>query len=881
MKFRFFFISILLLWGQVASPQISLEESFSDGDFSINPTWIGQSEKFAVVDNRLQLYDQQATSSNTALLCVPAPTSLNDSTSWNFWIRLDFAPSTANYAKVYLMASEADLTQNIQGYYLKIGGISGTNDALELYRQDGENHQLLLQGSAAALGNQPALARVQITRNKEGLWRLYADYGGGEDLLFEGEVTDTTYSRADYFGWLCQYTSTRNKHFFLDDIKITPLYQDTLPPLLLNVQALSPDSLLLSFDEPLDEASVSNPTHYELSPDIDSPSSAFLNPDDEREVMLKLPQTMQHLQVYSLSANEIRDRAGNTAPEQIRHFTYYNWPQARHCELLITEIMADPSPAIALPEVEYLELYNNSSSPLQLEGYKLIVGNHTKTLPAFLLQADSLLILCKPQDETALSPYGKVLPLPDLPNLTNSGTRLELRNKANETLYALEYQTSWYADSDKDDGGWALEMINPTACCRSKQNWKASDDWRGGSPGQKNASFLAKADTASAKLLSIYPLSKKLLRLEFDKVLNDSSAIEPDKYLIQPAVVIDSIWPEGPHSKNILLQLREEILEKTIYTLQLQSGLTDCLGYSLQQGQSAKFGWPQKPLPGELIINELLYEPQTDGKDFVELYNTSDKIFDLSSLLLANTYANSNAIQALTATKRLLLPGEITALSPEPDDILARYQVARPKCLLKSPLPTLSPPEGELILFYQDQQSELTELERLPYSDQWHNPLLSDTRGISLERLSPMASAEDPNNWSSAAISSGGATPTAENSQRLSFAERQAPQNQQSLFYIEQPFFSPDGDGYQDLLAIRYEIRQAGALVNLLIFDLQGRLCKQLALMLPLATEGTLIWSGESDAGKLLPPGTYIAWAECILADGTVEQHKMSCSLAY
>ncbi len=882
MNMRFFPAGMLaILLALAAQAQTSLEENFSDGNFSENPSWIGESAKFAVFDNRLQLYDQEAASSNTAVLCLPAPTSLDDSTSWTFWIKLDFAPSSSNHAKVFLMASEANLTQPLQGYYLKIGGISGTGDALELYRQDGENHSLLLQGSPDSLGQQPALARVKVTRNREGLWRLYTDYEGGTNWLFEGQTIDTTYARGDYFGWLCQYTSTRNEHFFLDDILITPLYQDTTPPVLLQVEPQSSDSLLLIFDEKLEEVSATHLANYQLSPDIGQPTAAFLDEQDERIVHLLLSQPMKHLHMYSLSAKDIQDGTGNTAAEQIRHFTYYNWPQAQACELLITEIMADPTPPVALPAAEYLELYNNSSSPIQLEQYSLIIGNIDKILPPHLLQPDSFLILCKPEDKEALSVYGNVLPIPDMPKLTNTGTRIEVHNKNRESLHQLTYETSWYADKDKDDGGWSLEMINPAACCRGKENWKASDDLRGGSPGQKNANFLAQADTASAKLLSAYPLSRQLLRLEFDKTLSESSATQLEHYLIEPSLSIDSIWLEEPGSKDLLLLLHTEMQDETLYTLQIQDGLTDCLNYPLQKGQKAHFGWPQMPLAGELVINELLYEPQTGGKDFVELYNTSDKVFDLSRLLLANPYANSNPTQALTATKRLLLPGEIVALSPDPEDLLARYTVPQPQLLLKSPLPTFSPPEGEVTLFYQTEQGELIELERFPYNDQWHNPLLSDTRGISLERLSPSLPANEAGNWSSAATSAGGATPTGENSQRLSFAERQTPKKQKSLFYLEYSFFSPDGDGYQDLLPIRYNIQQTGAWANLLIFDVQGRLCKQLALMLPLGTKGTLLWAGEDDAGQLLPPGTYIAWIECIFADGTVEQHKISCSLAY
>ncbi|MDZ7848102.1 MAG: lamin tail domain-containing protein [Owenweeksia sp.] len=48
------------------------------------------------------------------------------------------------------------------------------------------------------------------------------------------------------------------------------------------------------------------------------------------------------------------------------------------------------------------------------------------------------------------------------------------------------------------------------------------------------------------------------------------------------------------------------------------------------------FALPSLPQAGELIINELLFNPPSGGADFVEIYNHSDKYFDLSNLRLGN-----------------------------------------------------------------------------------------------------------------------------------------------------------------------------------------------------------------------------------------------------
>jgi hypothetical protein len=53
-------------------------------------------------------------------------------------------------------------------------------------------------------------------------------------------------------------------------------------------------------------------------------------------------------------------------------------------------------------------------------------------------------------------------------------------------------------------------------------------------------------------------------------------------------------------------------------------------------------GLPADALPGEWIINEILFNPRPNAFDYVEFYNKSNKIFDASKLYIANR--NSNAV---------------------------------------------------------------------------------------------------------------------------------------------------------------------------------------------------------------------------------------------
>ena len=48
--------------------------------------------------------------------------------------------------------------------------------------------------------------------------------------------------------------------------------------------------------------------------------------------------------------------------------------------LVISEIMADPHPAVALPDAEYIEIFNRGPSPVSLAGYRLLFGDKTEIL---------------------------------------------------------------------------------------------------------------------------------------------------------------------------------------------------------------------------------------------------------------------------------------------------------------------------------------------------------------------------------------------------------------------------------------------------------------------------------------------------------------------
>ena len=74
--------------------------------------------------------------------------------------------------------------------------------------------------------------------------------------------------------------------------------------------------------------------------------------------------------------------------------------------------------------------------------------------------------------------------------------------------------------------------------------------------------------------------------------------------------------------------------------------------------------------------------------------------------------------------------------------------------------------------------------------------------------------------------------------------------------------FSPDNDGMDDLLFIRYHMKEPGYVASIHLFDREGKPVRTLVEKALLGTEGTWSWDGLDYAGHALSAGTYIIFIE-------------------
>ena len=854
-----------------------LSDDFSDGNL-LSPDWQGQTSLFSVTNEELQLTDVNYEGNPTAIY-LDAPTSLGDETTWSFLVRLDFSPSSSNFARIYLSSNAADLSGSLQGYYLQIGGISGSDDALVLYRQDGEggDREIVLSGITGGVGADPAIARVEINRSTGGEWSLLADYTGGNDLQLQGVATDATFDIGQFFGVWCQYTTTRSEDFYFDDFFIDPLYVDTDAPVLLSGEALSATEILLSFNEPIDPASAEITANYNVDQGIGAPIAASWDGSQPNEVTLTLGSPLTSQQSYTITAENMVDLALNVAEAQTVVVDFVDFGEPAAYDVLINEIMAAPpngSSNVLLPSVEYVELFNRSNQPFNLKDWQFSDGGTPKFLTDYTLLPEEYVILLDQDDLDSFPDLENLLGIESFPGLNNTGDDLQLFGPDGLLIHRVPYNVDWYANTDKDDGGWSLELINPNSPCEGQSNWRASDDLLGGTPGAVNSVLALAPDISGPGIVIAFPNSSGTsLVVTFSEGLEAMSAEDVSNYVISSGIQVVSALYDPAFPDQVNLGLEPALDPEVIYSLQVKTTLTDCVGNGVGMDDTFQFGIPGVPEVGDILINEILFFPEVGGKDFVELYNASGKVINLNDLIIGNIFVEDDTLIEVTRDW-LILPGDYLVLTELPSDIRSNYTVANPQWLIQlEALPSFPSDEGNVTIYTRSAAGEALILDAFNYSEDLHNPLLDEDRGVSLERVDVSAPSDETSNWQSAAATIGFASPTAQNSQQFSSEPGE------QLVQLPKRTFTPDGDGVDDFLIIDFNLLDVQYSSNIRIFDALGREVKNLVQGELLGTSSRYEWEGDTNDGSRARIGPYIVWVELFTAEGDQKVFKLPCVL--
>ena len=370
-------------------------------------------------------------------------------------------------------------------------------------------------------------------------------------------------------------------------------------------------------------------------------------------------------------------------------------------------------------------------------------------------------------------------------------------------------------------------------------------------------------DTISPYIESAIVTGKNAIEVQFSEPLNQT-VLEVNNYYL-----INSNFP-NPRLINPTLSGYNLIFQDSFYgnqTLELVITNVEDLSGNIML-DTLQILVPDTAKVGEVLINEVLFDPLSGGSDYVEITNNSDNSFDIYKYFLADF---DNGISNLKQINQhfILSPGSFALLSEDSSQILNDYPTNNPAAFIQMDIPSYPNDSATIYILSPDSIA----LNKFSYNQDMHFELIQDPEGVSLERILINSNNSNANLiWHSAAQSVGWGTPGVANSQYF-------PSISNSDFSSVNEVFSPDNDGYQDIAIFEYNLPTIGMVGNALIYDNRGRLIKQVLNNELLSTSGEFTWDGINEYGQKASIGIYLVYFECFSSQGQIINYKATITL--
>lgn len=539
-------------------------------------------------------------------------------------------------------------------------------------------------------------------------------------------------------------------------------------------------------------------------------------------------------------------------------------------DVIISEIMADPSPAVALPAKEYIEIFNRSGFPFNLEGWILTDGNSRSVFPVTIIPPRSFMILCQLQDTLVFSVYGRTTGLRSFPALTDGGKLLYLTDNSTALIHGVEYSSRWYGDVLKDGGGWSLEVIDTDYPFFQEGNWCASVSGSGGTPGKINSVAAENPDPGFSGIENVFPSDSVTVNMRLSETLigldNNTGKIKIE------GTELNEVRPSDPLFRSYSATLVMPLQKGRIYSLSVDDEVADFAGNTMER-KDFSFGLPEPVHKGDILFNELLFNPFPGEPDYIEFYNCSGKILDAFGMMIVSVNDQSgdtSSVAFVSSENRCILPGNYNVITSEKDALLERFYSSDPYNIFEvRSLPSMPDDKGHLILYSRD----LEKIDEVFYEADMHFPLLGGNEGIALEKVRTNGLSTDRSQWHSASGASGWGTPGMPNSVLSGIP------GSVEMVTLSSTRITPDNDGNEDLLVIDLKLAGIGNVVSVTLFDEAGRYIKKITDNMLTGAEATIVWNGTADNERLVGTGMYILLIEVFDDKGKIRKWKKVCTV--
>jgi hypothetical protein len=785
------------------------------------------------------------------LVIIHDPLVSGDSFSISFRVRYSYPPSAANNWQLAFLAdlsSGEGVETRITGGWVIGVNFDGPDDQVRLWQVEGGatrelctstiNYQEEVGTDAAPL--------FSLTCKPDGTLTLYytIDPGEGppEKIAFcpAGSIPGGRSLVVRY-----QYSAAQDMKLWLDDLRLDGHFaRDTSPPVIVNWWIPGSDRTGLALSECIQWPDIS---HFSLGfgkisggPNPGSGATPDSLELKDTSLLLFFREPIPNRVPLELSVKGLSDLDGNRMADTLIRLMR-NEPVWG--DVVFNEVMHDPEPPVGLSGEEYLELLNRSDFSLDLEGWKLAVGDHIHILTG----EDHLSVAGL---DPGLGPgYYRVIRNIQLPN---AGATLALYSREGTLVHAARYQVPYDGPEWKKEGGWSLESPDPDLVCNTSMLWQYSTDRSGGTPGRLNSVDSELEDLQVPRFLYCGFGDPGIIHLQYSETVRFYPGDAHDVILYPGNLNADSVVAEWPLSEGFSCYFPVDLAGLADFTIQVP-GPADCQGN--RAGDLVfRAGRTSVPFYGSVLVSEIMYDPAEGAPEFIELYNPGPRFMDLKELAL-DVVPEGEApekFEALSLHSRIFTPGTYLVVARNIAHLQDAYGLEVSGCWLEVGELEQLPNSGGMV-YLADRAGNT--VDAAVYGDWMHMDMIDDSRGISLERVAWDRPGTDPGNWHSAASLEGYSTPGRPNSQS-------APENGGSgLLELEPKVFSPDNDGYNDMLVISLNPGGQGHVIRLWITDLSGNRVRTLANHHITGPVASYTWDGKCDNGVMAREGIYVVHA--------------------
>lgn len=424
---------------------------------------------------------------------------------------------------------------------------------------------------------------------------------------------------------------------------------------------------------------------------------------------------------------------------------------------------------------DWIEIYNRSGDTLDLKKWKLadevdFKSPKTITASTFILLPGDYVVVSSDTAQFAGLPFMKIKM--SLSSFNQTGDMAVLFDSLGAVVDSVFYDDSWGGNA----AGKSLERIRSGSGSNDPANWGTSVDPSGSTPGVINSLTPMNKDlsVAAAGITAepAFPLAGDSVRFNIVMRNSGSQTVSDTFYLRtyydanrnrlpdQEELLDDAVgdyltpgdslvraftWPV-PASAIAYGFLKESAAAQDSLTIIAVIGYPDD---ERPQNNTAIRSFRLGTRPQTVVVNEILYYPDTNQVEFAELYNRSDEAVNLKNWKIGDATSS----KTITASDHWLPPGGYRALTAD-TSVYRKFSGLPDSLILIIPsMPSLN--NDKDAVYIKDPNGVM--VDSVYYYNTW-----GGRPGVSLERIDANRYSNDPGNWSSSA-SAGGCSPGAIN----------------------------------------------------------------------------------------------------------------------